>query len=370
MGSGMGGGSAGGVTEPAAMSRAIELAWRGWGRVQPNPLVGAVVLADGRIVGEGWHAEYGGRHAEPAALAAAGERARGATVVCTLEPCAHRGKQPPCTDAIAAAGVHRVVAAVADPHHLAAGGAAKLRAAGIEVEIGLLAGRASAQNAAFLHQARVGSRPFIALKLATTIDNRIADANGHARWLSEQPARDFVHWLRAGYDAVAVGGVTARSDDPSLTVRGPLQPRVPPRRIVFAVDADVPLTLRLVRTAREVPTMVVASPAASSARIAELERAGVAVLREPSLAAAMRSLRSAGVGSLLVEGGGRLAGALLADNLVDRYYWVQTPLWLGAGAVPAVAGLPTTALGDARRWRVTERRPLGDDDTLLVLDRP
>jgi diaminohydroxyphosphoribosylaminopyrimidine deaminase / 5-amino-6-(5-phosphoribosylamino)uracil reductase len=369
MGSGRGN-SADGVIESAAMNRAIELAWRGWGRVQPNPLVGAVVLANGGIVGEGWHAEYGERHAEAAALAAAGERARGATIVCTLEPCAHVGKQPACTDAIAAAGVRRVVAAVADPHPLAAGGAARLRQAGLDVEIGLLAGRASAQNAAFLHQVRSGARPFIALKLATTIDNRIADANGHARWLSEQPARDFVQWLRAGFDAVAVGGVTARSDDPSLTVRGPLQPRVPPRRVVFAVDADVPANLRLVRTAREVPTLVVAGPAASPVRIAALEAAGVVVLRESSLAGALQTLRNAGVGALLVEGGGRLAGALLAEDLVDRYYWVQTPLWLGAGGVPAVAGLPTTALGDARRWRVAERRPLGDDDTLLVLDRP
>jgi diaminohydroxyphosphoribosylaminopyrimidine deaminase/5-amino-6-(5-phosphoribosylamino)uracil reductase len=358
------------VTESAAMARAVELAWRGWGRVQPNPLVGAVVLANGRIAGEGWHAEYGDRHAEPIALEAAGAEARGATLVCTLEPCAHTGKQPPCTDAVIAAGVRRVVAAVADPHIQAAGGAGRLRAAGIEVEIGLLGPLASAQNAAFLQQARDATRPFIALKLATTIDNRIADANGHARWLSQQPARDFVQWLRAGFDAVAVGGVTARSDDPSLTVRGPLQPRTPPRRIVFAVDADVPASLRLVRTARELPTMVIASPGAPDRRITELEQAGLSVLRERTLAGAMRTLRSAGVGTLLVEGGGRLAGALLAEDLVDRYYWVQTPLWLGAGAVPALAGLPTTPLADARRWRVTERRALGEDDTLLVLDRP
>jgi diaminohydroxyphosphoribosylaminopyrimidine deaminase/5-amino-6-(5-phosphoribosylamino)uracil reductase len=358
------------ATEAAAMARALELAWRGWGRVQPNPLVGAVVLAEDRIVGEGWHAEYGERHAEPAALAEAGSTARGATLVCTLEPCAHTGKQPPCTEAIIAAGIRRVVAAVADPHPVAAGGAARLRAAGVEVEIGLQARAASAQNALFLHQVQDPSRPFIALKLATTIDNRIADANGHARWLSEQPARDFVQWLRAGFDAVAVGGVTARSDDPSLTVRGPLQPRTPPRRIVFAVDADVPASLRLVRTAREVPTLVVASPAAPEGRVTGLERAGLSVLREETLAGAMRTLRAAGVGSLLVEGGGRLAGALLAGDLVDRYYWVQTPLWLGAGAVPAVAGLPTTPLADARRWRVSERRALGENDTLLVLDRP
>jgi diaminohydroxyphosphoribosylaminopyrimidine deaminase / 5-amino-6-(5-phosphoribosylamino)uracil reductase len=359
----------GAVTEQDAMTRALELAWRGWGRVQPNPLVGAVVLAGGEVVAQGWHAEFGERHAESVALAAAGEQARGATMVCTLEPCNHQGKQPPCTEALLAAGVRRVVAAIADPNPVAGGGAARLRAAGVDVELGLLAGEATAQNAIFLHTQRDRSRPYVALKLATTIDGRIADANGHSRWLSAQPARDFVQWLRAGFDAVAVGGVTARADDPSLTVRGPLVPRVAPRRIVFAADGDVPPSLRLVRTARETPTMVVASALAKPERLAPLEAAGVGLVRARGLVEALRVLRDDGVTSLLVEGGGRLAGALLAEGLVDRYYWVQTPLWLGVSAVPAVAGLPTTPLDEAARWRVSDRRALGDD-TLLVLDRP
>jgi diaminohydroxyphosphoribosylaminopyrimidine deaminase / 5-amino-6-(5-phosphoribosylamino)uracil reductase len=344
------------------MARAIELAWRGWGRVQPNPLVGAVVLAGGDAVGEGWHAEFGERHAETAALAAAGARARGATLVCTLEPCAHQGRQPPCTEAIIEAGVRRVVAAAIDPNPVAAGGASRLREAGVEVELGLLASEAEAQIAAFLHRQRDPARPYVALKLATTVDGRIADANGHSRWLSSEPAREFVHWLRAGFDAIGVGGVTARTDDPSLTVRGPLQPRVAPRRVVFAADGDVPSTLRLVRSARETPTVAVIGPSAPAP-------AGVTVLRAASLVEALAGLRGAGIGSLLVEGGGRLAGALLSAGLVDRYYWIQTPLWLGMAAVPAVAGLSTTPLADARRWRVAERRALGDD-TLLVLDRP
>ncbi len=357
------------MTEREAMARTLELAWRGWGRVQPNPLVGAVVLDGGEVVGEGWHAEFGGIHAESAALAAAGERARGATVVCTLEPCAHQGRQPPCTDALLAAGVRRVVAALPDPNPVAAGGAARLRAAGVEVEFGLLAEEAAAQNASFLHRQRDPSRPFVALKLATTIDGRIADADGRSRWLSGAPAREFVQWLRAGFEAVAVGGVTARADDPSLTVRGVLQPRVPPRRVVFAAEGDVPPALRLVRTARETPTLAVVAPGTPPGRLAPLEAAGVTVIRASSLFEALRALRGAGVGSLLVEGGGRLAGALLAAGLIDRYYWVQTPLWLGAAGVPAVAGLPTTSLGDAAPWRVTDRRALGED-TLLVLDRP
>jgi diaminohydroxyphosphoribosylaminopyrimidine deaminase/5-amino-6-(5-phosphoribosylamino)uracil reductase len=352
------------------MARALGLAWRGWGRVHPNPLVGAVVLAgDGEPVGEGWHAEYGGPHAEVAALAAAGGRAHGSTMVCTLEPCDHHGKQPPCTGALLAAGVRRVVAALPDPDPAAVGGAAHLRAAGVEVHLGLVADEAAAQNAAFLHRHRDPSRPFVALKLATTIDGRIADANGHTRWLSGEPAREFVHWLRAGFDAIGVGGVTARSDDPMLTVRGPVEPRVAPTRVVFAADGDVPATLRLVRTARDIPTVAVVSPAVPPQRLAPLERAGVAIVTAAAPGAALAELRAMGLGSLLVEGGGRLAGALLAAGLVDRYYWIQTPLWLGVGAIPAVAGLPTTPLAEAQRWRVTDRRPLGED-TLLVLDRP
>ncbi|HEX3235517.1 MAG TPA: bifunctional diaminohydroxyphosphoribosylaminopyrimidine deaminase/5-amino-6-(5-phosphoribosylamino)uracil reductase RibD [Gemmatimonadales bacterium] len=350
------------------MTRAIELAWRGWGRVQPNPLVGAVVLAGDQVVGEGWHAELGGRHAETVALAAAGEQARGATVVVTLEPCAHQGRQPPCTEALIRAGVRRVVAALADPNPVAAGGAARLRDAGIEVEIGLLADAAAAQNAVFLHRIRDASRPFVALKLATTMDAKIADANGNSRWISGPAARDHVHWLRAGFDGIAVGGVTARTDDPELTVRGERRPRVAPVRVVFAADADLPTSLALVRTAGDLPTLAVVSPLAAAARVESLQRCGVQVERSRDLAAALGALRARGINSLLVEGGGRLAGAMLAAGLVDRYYWVQSPLWLGAGGAPAFAGLPSIPLAGADRWSVVERRALGED-TLLVLDR-
>lgn len=350
------------------MSRAIDLAWRGWGRVQPNPLAGAVILKDGETVGEGWHAEFGSQHAETVALAAAGEAARGATAVVTLEPCAHVGKQPPCTDALLAAGVRRVVVAMPDPNPIAAGGAARLSAAGVDVEIGLLEREAAAQNAAFLHNIREQSRPFVALKLATTLDGRIADVNGNSRWISGPEAREWVHWLRAGFDAIAVGGVTARADDPSLTVRGKLQPRAAPVRVVFAADGDIPEGLTVVRTAGDIPTVAVVSPSVKAARIAPLEVAGVQILRCGEPAQALETLRSRGVGSLLVEGGGRLAGALLTAGLVDRYYWVQSPLWLGAGSVPAVAGLPGIPLDEAKAWRVSERRALGED-TLLVVDR-
>jgi diaminohydroxyphosphoribosylaminopyrimidine deaminase / 5-amino-6-(5-phosphoribosylamino)uracil reductase len=350
------------------MARALDLAWRGWGRVQPNPLVGAVVLSAGELVGEGWHPEYGDRHAEALALSAAGERARGATLVVTLEPCAHQGKQPPCTDAILRSGVRRVLAALPDPNPVAAGGGDRLRAAGVEVEIGPLADAAAAQNAMFLHSISHPNRPFVALKLATTLNGRIADGSGHSRWISGQEAREYVQWLRAGFDAIAVGGRTARLDDPSLTVRGAVRPRVPPTRVVFDRLADLSPQLTLVRTAQETPTIVVTSARADAARTKRLEATGVVVEKSDRLAPALERLRDRDIGSILVEGGGQLAGALLAAGLVDRFCWVQSPLWLGDDAVPAIAGLPHVELDKAERWRVVERRGLGDD-TLLVLDR-
>lgn len=350
------------------MARALDLAWRGWGRVQPNPLVGAVVLAGEEPVGEGWHPEYGERHAEALALAAAGDRARGATLVVTLEPCAHQGKQPPCTEMIVRSGVRRVVAAMPDPNPIAAGGGDRLRAAGIEVEVGPLGEAARAQNAMFLHTVRERDRPFVALKLATTLDGRIADRLGRSRWISGEAARDYVQWLRAGFDAIGVGGRTARLDDPSLTARGPVKPRIPPRRVVFDRLADLGPHLTLVRTAPDTPTVAVVSPHADAGRVRRLESAGVTVVPAGSLEAALASLRELNIGSLLIEGGGELAGALLQAGLVDRYYWIQAPLWLGEGSVPAASGLPGRSLDQAERWRVVERRALGQD-TLLVLDR-
>ena len=351
------------------MRRALDLAWRGWGRVHPNPLVGAVVLEGGGLAGEGWHAEFGDRHAEPLALEAAGPRARGSTLVVTLEPCAHRGKQPPCVDAILGAGVRRVIAAVPDPNPVAAGGAERLREAGIPVEIGLERESAEAQNAIFLHALRHPDRPYVALKLATSLDGRIADAEGRSRWISGPEARAYVHWLRAGFDAIGVGGRTARADDPSLTVRGAVTPRVPPSRVVFDAGADLPLSLGLVRTSGEIPTCLVTLPDAPAERVRGLEQAGVRVLAAADLAAGLRALRSDGIRSVLVEGGGRLAGALLAGGLCDRFYWIQSPLWLGDRGVPAVAGLGSEPIARAERWRAVERRALGQD-TLLVLERP
>jgi diaminohydroxyphosphoribosylaminopyrimidine deaminase/5-amino-6-(5-phosphoribosylamino)uracil reductase len=356
------------VNEFDAMGRAIQLAWRGWGRVAPNPLVGAVLLQGDTIIAEGYHAEFGDLHAELAALRVAGERARGATLVVTLEPCNHLGKQPPCAPALVSAGVRRVVAALADPNPEADGGLERLAEAGVAVELGLRADEVRAQNAIFLHRWRGLARPFVALKLATTLDGRIADPSGRSRWISGEAARDFVHWLRAGFDAIGVGGFTARTDDAALTVRGEVQPRKPPLRVVFDRMGELPQSLTLVRTARDLPTVLVTQALAPPHRLAQLEDAGVIVHRVKSLADGLGVLYRSGIGSILIEGGGRLAGALLASGLVDRYYWIQSPVWVGDEGVPAVSGLPGVSLVEAERWRVVDRRALGED-TLLVVDR-
>lgn len=352
------------------MLHAIELARRGWGRVSPNPMVGAVVLAPitGEIVGEGYHAEFGGRHAEPVAIDAAGDAARGATLVVTLEPCTHHGNQPPCVDAILAAGIKRVVIGALDPNPEAADGAIRLAEAGVEVETGVEARSVERVDPAFFHRYRNPDRPFVALKLATSLDFKIADRHGASRWISGSPAREWAHWLRAGFDAVAVGGRTARADDPALTVRGAVHPRRPPRRVIFDGAGALPMSLKMMETAREVPVTIVTRLDPDRTALAALVNQGADTLAVPSLHAALGRLREMGLHSLLVEGGGRLAGGLLAAGLVDRFYWVQSPVWLGDQGTPAVAGLPGGPLAGAVRWDVTERLALGED-TLLVLDR-
>lgn len=348
------------------MRRALSLARRGWGRVHPNPMVGAVVLAGEDPVGEGYHAEYGHQHAEARALSSAGSRARGATLVVTLEPCAHSGRQPPCVEAIVAAGLRRVVVAASDPNPVAAGGAGRLRAAGIEVEMGLLRCTAEQQNAAFFHQFRNPGRPWVALKLATSLDYRIADGSGESQWISGKPAQGFVHSLRAGFDAIAVGGQTALRDNPRMTARGPIEPRVPPARVVF--EGTAPLPDGLAVFSRDAEAIVITSRARAADSRNRLRNTGAVILPVDTLFEALMALRSSGVASMLVEGGGRLAGGLLREGLVDRFYWIQSPLWLGDAGVSATAGWHAPSLAVAERWTVVERRPLGDD-TLLVLDR-
>lgn len=350
------------------MERALELALEGWGRVSPNPLVGAVLLRDGQVIGEGYHEEFGEPHAEVRALTSCDDPG-GATLVVNLEPCAHQGKTPPCADALIEAGVGRVVFAVRDPDPKAGGGGERLRRAGVEVESGLLAERAAALNAPFLWTRVRPGRPFVALKLATSLDGFIADRSGESRWISGEAARDYVQWLRAGFDALAVGRRTAEADDPQLTVRGRRQPRRAPMRVVFTSSGGLSPELRLVRTARDVPTLIlsIGSREGGVAGGTALTGLGVRALRAPDLGTALGQLRELGVVSLLVEGGGTLAGALLDAGLVDRLYWIQAPRWLGCG-VPAFGAGRAIPLPESPSWVVTERRSLGPD-TLLVVDR-
>jgi len=354
------------VTDTEAMVRAVALAYRGWGRTAPNPMVGAVLLRDGEVIGEGWHADFGGPHAEVAALAAAGD-ARGATCVVTLEPCAHHGKTPPCVDALLEAGVSRVVVAVRDPHPVARGGVERLRAAGVDVSVGIGREEAATLNAPFLWGTVRPARPFVAVKVATSLDGFIADAAGRSRWISGPDARAYVHWLRAGYDAIGVGRRTAEHDDPELTVRGEVVPRRTPTRVIFAATGPIEPRLTVVRTARSVPTVVVAPTERASAYERELAPCGVRTIAADDFDASLRALRAEGIESLLIEGGGTLVGHLLDADLVDRLYWIQAPLRLGRG-VAAFGASRAVQLGEAPRWTIVERRALGDD-TLLVADR-
>jgi diaminohydroxyphosphoribosylaminopyrimidine deaminase/5-amino-6-(5-phosphoribosylamino)uracil reductase len=342
-------------SERAWMRRALTLAERGWGQTAPNPMVGAVVVRDGIVVGKGFHARFGEEHAEIAALRDAGDRARGAAVVVTLEPCNHQGKTPPCVDALIAAGVKRVIAAVRDPGRESGGGAERLRAAGIEVEFGVEEAAARELNAPFFFAASGATRAWITLKLAVSLDGAIASAPGGPRWLTGETARKYVHRLRAQSDAVAIGVGTALADDPQLTVRQGKRPRVAPLRVIFDRAARLPLTSRLVKTAKRVPTLVMTDQA-DAAAVRALEAKGVIVERAPEIVPKLELLHQRGVRSLLVEGGAVVSAALLGAKVVDRLIIFQAPVLLGAGSLPAFSGG-----SGLERFTVIERREFGGD---------
>ena len=337
------------------MRRSLALARRGWGQTAPNPMVGAVVVRDGAIVGEGFHARFGEAHAEVRALEAAGDRARGATVLVSLEPCNHQGKTPPCADALIAAGVRRVLAATRDPGATSGGGAERLRAAGIEVEFGLEEDEARELNAPFFYAATGVCRPWVTLKLAVSIDGAIPGASGAPRWLTGQASRRHVHRLRAQADAIAVGIGTVLADDPALTVRHGRRPRVAPLRVVLDRALRMPFASTLAKTARRVPTLVL-TETADPERVAALQAKGVLVERAEGLRGALELLHARGVRSLFVEGGATLAAALLAAGPVDRLIIFQAPVLLGPGALSPWQGTPAM-----ERLRVVERREFGED---------
>ena len=343
--------------DSAHMRRALELAELGWGQTAPNPMVGAVVVAGASdtVVGEGYHARYGGPHAEVEALRAAGDRARGATLYVSLEPCAHFGKTPPCTDAIIEAGVARVVIATPDPSDIARGGADVLRAAGIAVDVGPERLAALELNAPFFN-AHASDRPWVTLKLALSADGAIADPTGANRWITGETSRAYVHHLRAGSDGVAVGIGTVLADDPTLTVRDAPAPRVPPRRVVFDSSLRTPIGSSLIRNARETPITIVARPGARSTggnAATALADAGVDLVDAGSLDEALVAVRSQGIRSLLVEGGARLAGALLRASLADRLIIFRSSVVMTLGWRARSRAFPVSA---PARFRALARR--------------
>lgn len=345
------------------LGAAIALGRRGLGQCWPNPAVGCVIVRDGRLVGRGWTQPGGRPHAERMALDQAGEAARGATAYVSLEPCAHHGRTPPCADALAEAGVARVVAPMEDPDPRVAGrGFARLRAAGIGVETGLLVAEAEAANEGFLKRQRRGL-PLLTLKLAATLDGRIATAGGESRWITSPAARARVHLMRASHDAVLVGAGTARADDPLLDVRLPGLEGLRPVRVVIDGDLSLPADSRLAATAGETPVWRLCRPGAGAA--AWGEAAEVAVDEDSALdaAAMLRALAARGLTRVLCEGGGRLAASLLRAGLVDELVWMTAGGAIGAEGAPAVGPLGLDRLADMSRFRLVSVRSDGPDLT-------
>lgn len=356
------------------MRRALELAERGWGRVAPNPMVGAVVVrgsGDGadEVVGEGWYEGPRGRpHAEVHALREAGDRARGATLVCTLEPCDHTGSTPPCTRAIIEAGIARVVVAAGDPNPLVDGrGLRTLAGAGLQVVQGPLADEAHRLNAAFERHVTTGL-PFVVLKSASSLDGRAAARDGSSRWITGPESRADVHRLRSWADAIVVGSGTAIADDPELTARDPGHAgATTPLRVVVSATGRLPASGRLFAGAA--PTLVVTTDLAPAARRAEWETSGAEVLileRDAgdgvSLPALVASLGKRDVQGVLLEGGPTLAWSAIRDGVVDRVLWYLAPVLVGGTEAPgALGGLGFAPIAEALRLELASVERLGDD---------
>jgi len=357
-------------TDHAPLARAIELAEQGRGQTSPNPLVGAVISRDGRTLGEGWHAAYGGQHAEVAALAACGDAdVAGATLYVSLEPCCHQGQTPPCTDAILDAGIARVVVASDDPTEKASGrGLGILRDEGVEVVVadGELAARARCLNQAFRKHARTG-RPQVLFKSAMTLDGKVATRTGDSKWISGEDSRYRSHHWRAERDAVAVGIGTALADDPQLTARIEGHVRQP-ARVVFDSEARLPLDSQLVRGAHEVPLIVVVSRAAARRATDALEAAGAEVVvatgqNEPArVCSALDQLGALGVTSILLEGGPHLAGAFLDAGEVDEIRLFIAPVVVGgSNARDPLEGEGAERIAEAIRALRLDVERIGDD---------
>ncbi len=359
------------------MQLALALGRRGLGRTWPNPAVGAVVVKDGVIVGRGWTQAGGRPHAEPVALAHAGEAARGATLYVTLEPCSHVGKSPPCTDAVIAAGIKRVVSAIEDPNPEVAGqGHARLRAAGIAVDIGLGAGEAARDHAGHFRRVR-DKRPHVILKLAVSTDDKIAAAGHRPVAISGEAAKARMHLLRAQCDAILVGIGTVQADDPLLTCRLPGMEARSPVRVVLDRALRISGTSRLVHSARATPLWLMTSSLAEAPAAMKLGAAGAQVIRVATTAtpppgldllAVLHALAERGITRLLVEGGARVAASFVAAGLVDEFWLLRGPDAVGADGVAALDALPLTSITQSPGFRVRASESL-DKDTLTVYER-
>ena len=355
------------MTSHSHMRAALALAQRGLGTTWPNPAVGCVVVANGRVVGRAVTAPGGRPHAETQALAMAGDAARDADVYVTLEPCNHTGQAPPCTEALIAAGVARVVIAGHDPDPRVDGsGIERLRDAGIEVITGVLTAEADAMQLGFLLRLQIG-RPMVTLKLASTLDGRIATRGGKSQWITGSEARRAAHALRGRHDAVMVGVGTVLADNPQLTCRiAGLRTR-PMMRVVVDSHLRTPLTTKLVATARVEPTWIIHRGGADHARRAAFQAAGVSLLevaggeRGVDLLAGLTALGDAGVTRVLVEGGAQIAAGLLRDGLVDRVAWFHAPSVMGGDGWPAAQAFGVAGLADMPRFLRTAQRPIGED---------
>ncbi len=348
------------------MALALSLGRRGQGLSWPNPAVGCVIVKDGRIVGRGWTQPGGRPHAEPVALAQAGDAAAGATAYVTLEPCAHYGQTPPCAEALIAAKVARVVVAIEDSDARVAGkGLEMLRAAGIEVETGVLEEEAARDLQGFFRKTDLG-RPFLTLKLATSLDGRIATATGESQWITGSAARREVHAMRMRHDAVMVGGGTARADDPSLTVRD-MGVQKQPVRVVVSRRLDLPLMGVLARTAQDIPVWITHGSDADPNLQSVWRDLGAELLpcalegTHVSPVAALEALGRKGLTRVFCEGGGALAASLLTADLVDELVVFSAGLALGAEAFPAIGAMGIERLAAAPRFERIEARGVGAD---------
>lgn len=350
------------------MAAALRLACRGLGAVWPNPAVGCVLVRDGTVVGRGWTQPGGRPHAETEALRRAGGLARGAIAYVTLEPCAHHGATPPCADALIAAGISRCVVAIEDPDPRVQGrGIARLRAAGIVVDLGIGACDATFLNQGFLLRVSAG-RPLFTLKLAASLDGRIATATGESRWITGERARALAHGLRASHDAVLVGSGTALADDPSLDCRLPGMAARAPVRIIADGRLRLPATARVVVTAHRQPTWVLTAAGHDAPRRQALVGRGVEVIEVESgddgrltPEAIARTLGGCGLSRVLIEGGGTLAATFLAAGLIDRIAWFAAPMLLGGDGLAAIAALPVEPLAAVARWQLLAVDSVGTD---------